>query len=709
MSDSKDHSFSFQLNTSTGDSVSKELNDDYNSKPLEKDIQIRLHKIMSDFFSNQSMHAAEEVRKLLSESNHLGAFNTLIEAEQKGLFWGKLDTALLQVYLEIDNSLLSDEQYYNYVRYLVILAKKTVRYDLAFDKLKEIKTSQRKITEPLFTTVTLSLANAAAQLGKKEMAYKIYSDLIKNPELDAIDRAWVYSGLSGLNDLKDPLTKNHLFTAADFFLEGGDRLKAADCYAKIASIIENENIEYAVLLIDNAINMLDSEDAIEKSMLAGLYFRKALYLDRIRKYTDALITIKSSVKIRESLIGVEYELVATYSLAKSIAKRANDVDFEKYCNDGIQKTDQHITDPDYSLQKSVEDYLNTGDIDPKSIEVIENGNNNHLKFSLYLASATIKKIDSLEKIELLDKAKSILDNSRFPASMEWSTLCITYAKVYLDMNEKDDAIRWYHKALEFDSFNYTARQNYAALLWEKKEWVTLEEFFKAQIELFGLYPNMSYGYGRALLGNKKYGEAAYYLNYANERVDADVDKYLKEALTHSKIIQPSISTDIISPTLNGFKIEFENVLTEFKSFIQSEKRMEFWKRDGSKHKWSNSPEQLAKNLYHSFIKGRFSDSIEMIEEIAAGAGKIDIYIRLKNQLQIVVELKMCGSPGYSLNYANEGVGQLKHYMQNKKTHLGYLLIFDGRKKDFGSGIPSMVVEDSRIIFVHFIDLAPTVK
>ena len=47
-------------------------------------------------------------------------------------------------------------------------------------------------------------------------------------------------------------------------------------------------------------------------------------------------------------------------------------------------------------------------------------------------------------------------------------------------------------------------------------------------------------------------------------------------------------------------------------------------------------------------------------------------------MKIVVELKMCGG-SYTARYAARGVNQLGHYMTSKKSHLGYLVVFDARR------------------------------
>ena len=59
-----------------------------------------------------------------------------------------------------------------------------------------------------------------------------------------------------------------------------------------------------------------------------------------------------------------------------------------------------------------------------------------------------------------------------------------------------------------------------------------------------------------------------------------------------------------------------------------------------------------------------------------------LYIRLIGGLSIVMELKMAGFR-YSSPYAASGEDQIIHYMDNRQTHLGYLVVFDARLEMHG--------------------------
>ncbi len=151
-------------------------------------------------------------------------------------------------------------------------------------------------------------------------------------------------------------------------------------------------------------------------------------------------------------------------------------------------------------------------------------------------------------------------------------------------------------------------------------------------------------------------------------------------------------------------------LEDFVHYVETDMRMSFWRFDkpSRKYKWVSRPEKHAKNHLLTFLNGRFGESVYIFEEVGAGAGKIDVYIALPKGEKIIVELKICGH-GYSETYAKEGVEQLAHYLANKDTDIGYLIIFDSRVRDFAKGFHETENVDGIDISLRIADLRPYVK
>jgi hypothetical protein len=100
------------------------------------------------------------------------------------------------------------------------------------------------------------------------------------------------------------------------------------------------------------------------------------------------------------------------------------------------------------------------------------------------------------------------------------------------------------------------------------------------------------------------------------------------------------------------------------------------------------------------------ERVNVFEELASGAGRLDVYVQLHGGLSFILELKMCGF-GYSSAYAAAGEKQILHYMQNRQSHLGYLVIVDARLKQFGQALVNSTGGDT--IISKFIDVRPRVS
>ncbi|MGR1218255.1 hypothetical protein ACUYGA_15425 [Metapseudomonas otitidis] len=138
--------------------------------------------------------------------------------------------------------------------------------------------------------------------------------------------------------------------------------------------------------------------------------------------------------------------------------------------------------------------------------------------------------------------------------------------------------------------------------------------------------------------------------------------------------------------------------------------MHFWYQDkeSKDYKWVSKPEELAKQMLITFLNGKFGKGeMEILQEPRAGAGFIDLYAILPGGLRVVVELKMCGG-GYTSTYAISGEGQIIHYQNNRNTNLGYLVVLDGRMRDFGMGFKKLQTINTHTIYSVAVDMRPKI-
>jgi hypothetical protein len=203
---------------------------------------------------------------------------------------------------------------------------------------------------------------------------------------------------------------------------------------------------------------------------------------------------------------------------------------------------------------------------------------------------------------------------------------------------------------------------------------------------------MLYAYGRSLFESGEFSGAIVALTRSlalgkdNENLTAQARKLRERALElGGTLLPPSPAKPATGPVTRK---EFEAALGAFGCAVSRMRRMAFWKKRKNRQRiWIERPERKAQDLLHMYLQAKFDQRVELYEEIIAGAGRIDLYVKLMGGLSIVVEIKMCGG-SYSSAYAGAGEHQITHYMENKGTKLGYLVVFDGRMRMFGRSVLS---------------------
>ena len=233
----------------------------------------------------------------------------------------------------------------------------------------------------------------------------------------------------------------------------------------------------------------------------------------------------------------------------------------------------------------------------------------------------------------------------------------------------------------------------------------------SEVERFGKQPGRLFALGKSLVEAGKFSEA---LSPLTDSINLAEDPELKNlgremrdrALDAGATLPPPAP---IPNQANPITYEeLETALAAFSKFIAADKRMSFWINENNDHKWASHPERRGKDFLHIFLKGCFQDRIDIFDELSAGAGRIDLYVKFGNGLAAVLELKMCGK-GYTSTYAASGEEQICHYLENRDTSRGYLVVFDARMNDFGKPLLKSKVVKTFTLAEFFIDLRPKVK
>jgi tetratricopeptide (TPR) repeat protein len=279
------------------------------------------------------------------------------------------------------------------------------------------------------------------------------------------------------------------------------------------------------------------------------------------------------------------------------------------------------------------------------------------------------------------------------------------------MGEHQRAVEWFRKVLADDPLEIRARQSLIDCLWKLEMWGEAATFLRGVLDKFGEMPGLLFAYGKSLLESGNFSAALTALDKSAELANHDPNLRSNALALRERAIK--LGGTILPPTPAKTKSgsvtrdEFELELNDFARFISSAKRMTFWTKADEDYRWAKNPESWAKHLLHTFLRARFGERIDVFEEIAAGAGRLDLYVKFTDGLSVIVELKMCGF-GYSEIYAAEGEEQIIHYMNNRQSYLGYLVVFDARLVANGRPLISCNPGPHTIVPI-FIDVTPRVK
>ncbi len=325
-----------------------------------------------------------------------------------------------------------------------------------------------------------------------------------------------------------------------------------------------------------------------------------------------------------------------------------------------------------------------------------------------LAIKAVHEGTPAQRLEWLEGGLVRLHDAKLPRG-DAEVVLLALARELMNQGETGLAIRRYQEVLTTNPFCQVARQNAAVLLMQSERWQDAVAFFEAQREIFGDKPGIMYGLGKSYLkvGNVNAAATALMLSKAaagtDEKLKADADRLALDALQRGGA--PDFTKRARQPDFVTHA-EFETKLNAMAHFFAAEKRMSLWKSLGNgKHEWVDHPEARAQDTVTAYLSGSFEKRVEVLEAVAAGAGFVDLYVVGENGFRAIVELKMLGE-GYSSTYAFAGANQIAHYMDQKEVAIGYLVIFDARKRDFGKRPEESATPANKTIRVLLVDVRP---
>ena len=552
----------------------------------------------------------------------------------------------------------------------------------------------------------------AADAGQPDTAFAIWRSVLDLPNLSGSGRAWACNNLATLLKPTDPTAAEYAQLASDAFLQQGQRVDAARNSLRRANCILAERPADALRHIDEAIGWFAPDGANGRDLRAGLLHAKANTLLRLGHPADAERLAVEAAELRRGIHGAEEGRCASLHLAAHAAKDAGHSDAAASYQQEADSLAATSDDAAGTLLRRIALLISEFDADTADRLGAEAAtmDDPRARGALELVRSFRLDLPLADRISHLEKAEAMLKTAGGRAR-DMDLVHHALAAQLLAAGFRDRALPHYMTVLEHDPLNHEARQNAGALLFELGKWEDAVRFFAEQLRVFGRKPGILYAYGRSLLESGDPGRAVAFLNDARNAGGADpslrkfAEEFMNVALQRAgRAAPPSEASRDERPISRE---ELEECLTEFSAFVAGDKRMTFWSADGNgAHKWTSRPEHVAKDLLHTALKMRFRARIEVFEEIPAGAGRIDLYIRCQGGLAVVLELKMLGAPSYSTTYAFSGQDQVVHYMESKGVKLGYLVLFDARRRDFGTGLNPTTTVNASTVRVFFVDVRP---
>jgi tetratricopeptide (TPR) repeat protein len=707
-----DHHIEFQMDFRTGRMVGSHSILHDAAKPNEE-VARRIFEKLQEVLSEQPRTLAREISLLLDDADTEGALRAFRAAWENGILSLPPSMELLTVLIRFDPGKLDAEDA-RFVRETRMgLASNLNQFDVAARDANALLEVGAEFSPQKTIALKTTVALGAITRGHRETGLSMLRELLARPEdLDANGRAWTWRNISIALEDDDPEARRAAQLSADAFLEAGNKMEAAKSLHRLANLLLRVDPKEAVYSLEAMIALLDSQGILDRSVRASALHAKADRLSHLNQHEQAFQDASEAVSLLRDLFGSDLQLVSSLHLAalealhlgKQSAATALQEEAERITNE--QNLSHFKLTEKLSMLAATFDSKAANELlaEAKDIENFE------VTVGIRILQARLDPtLTDSSRLEILEDTRDLLLGAPDRAKL-MSPLRLAMGQLLAERSQFARAQAQFSDVLDDDPFDGAALGFLIDCLWKQEKWADAAILLSRQIGLKGDLPGLTFALGRSQF---EAGNLTDSIRTLSKLVSLDEQSPLRRNALglREKAIQLSGTIPTAPPKpLTGAvtREEFEVALSEFAQFIAGYKRMRFWRSDGKRrHKWVSSPEGVAQDLLHTALKTHFRDRVEIFEEALVGAGRSDLFALFQGGLSVVIELKLCG-PGYSSNYAASGQEQIRHYMENRKTHLGYLVVFDARSQRYGTPLiaPS---SDNFTIVERIIDIRSHVK
>lgn len=559
------------------------------------------------------------------------------------------------------------------------------------------------------------VANAAINNGHRETALHIWRKLLRSPEtLGPGNRGWAWRNIALTMTRESEDARHAIKCSVDAFLEAGQKDEASSSLMMLAKSELPDDPALAIKRIDEILELIEKNGLKNRELRAATYHARARRLAQVGRHREAASDAQKAVEQLRGLIGAEEQLISYLHLAGLESKAAGDAAAaETFREEANNLTDQ-IDAPHFKLARRVEALTENFDSE-RAAELLrdaERDGNEEVIASVRVIQAGLDSaLSDIARLSLLQDTLHRLDKIGASEGAKQPARIAMTAQLFR-LGESERAEVWCRKILEADPFDHYARSNLVQSLWNREQWGDAAIFLKKEISRHGDKPGLLYAYGRSLFEAGEFSGAVSALAKATHLAGDNTNlKKLSHDLREAAferggtLVPPAQEKSESAPVTRE---EFDAAIDACARFISGDRRKDFWTKGPADddYKWTEKPELRAQGFLHSYLKAKFGERVNAFSELDAGAGRLDLFAQFAGGLTVIIELKMCGY-GYSSNYAAAGETQILHYMENRGSKLGYLVVFDARLTKSGEEVLSG--ENSLTVFSKFVDMRPRVS
>jgi tetratricopeptide (TPR) repeat protein len=676
-----------------------------------------LEKLQDVFRDNSGL--VNSIRDKLAAEDHLGAAELATSDITKNAILMSDTDGLFDELLKIDRTAVSNELRKELLLVATSLASKHDRYEEAGALAEDLLEMDVELPSDIRLSVKNIAAISAHKNGESEYALSVWREILEaETELDSGERGWVWRNISFALRSNPTEAMVAASNSADAFLQSGDKKEAALSLKQLSRLQESTDPKSAIDQYDKMLQLLTGNGALEDEIRANVYHGKGSRLLELNIIEDAASAAEKAVELRRGLAGAEIELISSLMLVAMCMKNLGDQDAaDTHISEARNLEDQLKKKvPHFEYSRRVAALHKTFDVFEAEALVREVEGSGDVELIAAVNTAAIIANPSLAPREKLRRSEALLRRLKQMGARSGAQQAVklTIAHALTEQGEFARAEKWYRQIVADHPLDASSHQSLVGILWKLEDWGAAAIVLKDQIDKFGPAPNRLYAYGKSLFESGDMSGAVQALSKCLTRLDPNAELRTTVQSLREKAFELGGTVITPVPTVKedapvGLS-EVAVALQEFAFFVSSAKRMEFWQRPkgAPKHKWASHPESKGQTLLHTFMQAKFGRRVAAFEEIDTGAGRLDLLLQFAGGLSIIVELKMCGSP-YTSTYAKSGEGQVRHYMKNRRVHVGFLLVFDGRSRDAGQPLLAEAQDGPDTVTEILIDVRPTVE